>query len=66
MNILILEDTSTFVEEFVDILKNNNRFPLKNNVFLLTIFSYYQNNKFNFCTKYNIRYKKIKNIKNIS
>lgn len=26
MNILILEDTSTFVEEFVDILKNNNLF----------------------------------------
>lgn len=24
MNILILEDTNTFVEEFVDILKNNN------------------------------------------
>lgn len=23
MNILILEDTNTFVEEFVDILKNN-------------------------------------------
>ena len=26
MNILILEDTNTFVEEFVDILKNNNLF----------------------------------------
>ena len=26
MNILILEDTSTFVEEFVGILKNNNLF----------------------------------------
>lgn len=32
MNILILEDTNTFVEEFVDILKNNNLGALNNRV----------------------------------